>query len=129
MSSSLQRVLIAEDNRVMSDVVCFNLERSGISVEAVYDGRKALRRLQETHFDALLSDYQMPEMDGVELCRSVRKSGPNQDIPIVMISAKGYELDISQLTNELRLSRIIYKPFSPRQVIEAVQRVLSGDHV
>jgi CheY-like chemotaxis protein len=123
------RILIAEDNRVMSDVLKFNLQRSGYSVETVPNGRTALERLEREQFDLLMSDYQMPEVNGEELCRAARHCRPNREIPIIMVSAKGFELDVEGLTRELRLSAILYKPFSPRQVVETVQRVLAEREV
>jgi CheY-like chemotaxis protein len=118
------RILIAEDNRVMSEVMRFNLQRAGFEVETVLNGRRAWERLQEQPYSILLTDHQMPEMAGDELCRQLRQSSLNQDIPVIMISAKGYELDVDMLYSELRISKILFKPFSPRQIVECVSQIL-----
>jgi CheY-like chemotaxis protein len=118
------RILIAEDNRVMSEVMRFNLQRAGFEVEAVSNGRRAWERLQQEPFSILLTDHQMPEMAGDELCRNLRQSTLNQDIPVIMISAKGYELDVEMLHSELRITKVLFKPFSPRQIVESVSQIL-----
>jgi len=121
-----KRVLVAEDNRVMSDVIRFNLQRTGAHVTVASTGSKALEMLLAEDFDALLSDYQMPGLNGEELCRSVRNCGRNEQIPIVMISAKGYEIDKSRLQQELGLTRFLHKPFSARQMVDVVHEALSS---
>ncbi len=120
------RVLVAEDNRVMSDVIRCNLQRTGAVVTVASTGSKALERLRNEDFDALLSDYQMPGLNGEELCRSVRTSERNRQIPIVMISAKGYEIDKPRLQQELGLTRFLHKPFSARQMVDVVQEALAS---
>jgi CheY-like chemotaxis protein len=109
-----KRVLVAEDNRVMSDVIRFNLQRTGAHVTVASTGSKALEMLRNEDFDALLSDYQMPGLNGEELCRSVRTCGRNEQIPIVMISAKGYEIDKPRLQ------------FSARQMVDVVEEALAS---
>jgi len=121
-----KRVLVAEDNRVMSDVIRFNLQRTGAIVTVAPTGSKALEMLLREDFDALLSDYQMPGLNGEELCRSVRQCGRNEQIPIVMISAKGYEIDKPRLQAELGLTRFLHKPFSARQMVDVVQEALAS---
>ena len=121
-----KRVLVAEDNRVMSDVIRFNLQRTGAVVTVAATGSKALEMLLREDFDALLSDYQMPGLNGEELCRSVRQCGRNEQIPIVMISAKGYEIDKPRLQAELGLTRFLHKPFSARQMVDVVQEALAS---
>jgi CheY-like chemotaxis protein len=121
-----KRVLVAEDNRVMSDVIRFNLQRTGAVVTVAATGSKALEMLLREDFDALLSDYQMPGLNGEELCRTVRQCGRNEQIPIVMISAKGYEIDKPRLQAELGLTRFLHKPFSARQMVDVVQEALAS---
>lgn len=123
------RILIAEDSRVMADVMRFNLLRAGYEVEAVGNGRLAWERLEEQPYDLLITDFQMPEMEGDELCRLLRQCPLNQEIPVILVSAKGYEIDTPALQAELGISEVIFKPFSPRQIIETVARILYGTPV
>lgn len=125
MNEFRQRILIAEDSHVMSGVMKFNLEKAGYEVDVAENGRIAAERLQVEPYDLLLTDFQMPEMDGDELCRELRQCPLNDEIPIIMVSAKGFELDIPMLQNELGIVEVVYKPFSPRQIVETVGQVLS----
>lgn len=120
----LPSILIAEDNRVMADVLRFNLARSGFSVTVASNGLVAVELLQAGAFDLVISDYQMPGMNGEELCRWMRSDPRYRTVPVLMCSAKGYELDASRLQEELDISRIFYKPFSPRDVVELVRLTL-----
>lgn len=120
-----QRVLVAEDSAVISNVIKMNLEKAGFEVEVAENGKIAAERLDAEPFDLLLTDYQMPEMDGDELCRRLRQSPLNDEIPIIMVSAKGFELDVPALTAELGIAKFVYKPFSPRNIIQTVNQVLA----
>lgn len=113
-------VLVAEDDRVMSDVIRFNLERAGYVVTVARNGIEACAQLQERQFDILVTDYQMPGMSGEELCRSFRSKSPESHMPIIFLSARGLELDVDRMKAELGIEMLLYKPFSPRLLIEAM---------
>ncbi len=119
-----QRILIAEDSRVISDVMRLNLNRAGFVTETALNGRLAWGRLQSEPFDLLITDFQMPEIEGDELCRLLRQCPLNYDIPVILVSSKGFELDFETLQNELGIAELVYKPFSPRKIVETVIRVL-----
>lgn len=109
----------------MSGVIEFNLVRAGYETVAVVNGRLAWERLLAEPYDLLITDLQMPEMDGDELCRNLRQCPLNDEIPVIMVSSKGFEMDIPAMQLELGISEVIYKPFSPRQIVESVSHVLS----
>ena len=113
-------VLVAEDDRVMSDVIRFNLERRGYQVVVARDGLEAWGLLQTRHFDILVSDYQMPGMSGEELCRTLRATYPDRHLPVIFLSARGLELDATRLKDELQIDMLMFKPFSPRELLAAV---------
>lgn len=82
MATVAPRALVVEDNRVMADVVRFNLSRAGMDVEVAFNGRAALDAFNAAEFDLVITDYQMPEMSGEELCpgdsrRQPQHSGPD----------------------------------------------------
>ena len=112
-ASEYLKILVAEDNRVMGNVIKFNLERSGFDVFLVYDGRAAIERLKEDTFDLVITDYQMPHASGEDICRYVRLDSAHRDLPVILVSAKGIELQISGLVGPDRFTRVIFKPFSP----------------
>ena len=122
MASRL-RILIAEDNRVLADVMRFNLEAEGFEVTVAHNGQKALGIAQTDCFDLIISDYQMPGLSGEELLRGIRADSVNTTAVCVLCSAKGYELDEEQLKDELGLHSIVMKPFSPRELVEVAQEV------
>ena len=124
MNSSAHRVLVAEDNRVLSDVIRFNLKRAGFDVTIAANGAIAIRHLQQESFDLLITDYQMPEMNGEELCQAVREQLQLEHLPILFCTAKGLELDIDQLQSRYGVVQVIHKPFS-MQAISHLARTLT----
>lgn len=118
-------ILIAEDNRVMADVVRFNLERAGFRVTLGRDGVEALEHATRQVFDLVLTDSQMPRMDGQTLCQSLRERPEYANTPIIMCSAKGYELDPQQLKTQYGIDQILLKPFSPKQVVDVITERLA----
>ena len=125
MTIEQQKILIAEDNQVMADVLRFNLERAGYNVTISCSGREALDCLVKESFDLLVTDYQMPHLNGDELCRQLRQDERHREMKIIMCSAKGYELDIDALQKELDIFQIIFKPFSPVQMKQIVAEALA----
>jgi CheY-like chemotaxis protein len=111
-------VLVAEDDRVISDVVRFILERAGYRITVARNGTEAWGLLQSRHFDLLITDYRMPGMNGEELCLAVRTHLPESRLPIIFVSARGLELNVAQMKEELGIETLLFKPFSPRELIE-----------
>ncbi len=122
MASRL-RILIAEDNRVLADVMRFNLEAEGFEVTIAHNGQKALGLAQAECFDLIISDYQMPGLSGEELLRGIRVDSVNTTAVCVLCSANGYELDEQQLKDELGLHSIVMKPFSSRELVALAQDI------
>jgi len=114
--SDAKRVLVAEDNIVLGDVIRFNLQRSGYEVSLARNGVDAFRMLAAGRFDILVTDYDMPGIDGEELCNRVRNDLKLESLRIVMCSAKGLELNRDELKARLSLETILYKPFSIREL-------------
>ncbi len=127
MSEPKKRILIAEDNRVMSAVLRFNLERAGYDVTMAYSGTQAFEFLQNDRFDLLFTDFQMPGMEGNELCRHVREDSRHAGMAIIMCSAKAFEIDIEKLQKEHDIAKVIFKPFSPMVVKQLISEILSRD--
>lgn len=114
------KILIAEDNLVMAHVLQFNLERAGFDVHAAADGALALEAATDETFDVVITDYQMPRMNGEELVRQLRTFPEYMDTPVVLCSAKGYEIDTAQLERDLGIAEVVYKPFSPAHIVELI---------
>lgn len=123
MSQTRQRLLIAEDNPAAAGVLQFTLSKSGFEVIVATNGRAAISKVQAEKFDAIITDYQMPGATGEEVIQAARAGSPNEETPIILCSAKGLELDTVELTNTYNLAHIIYKPFSPRDVVNTVSQL------
>lgn len=119
------RVLIVEDNSALANVLKFNLVRSGFDVTIARNGREAWDIVKSSPADLIITDHQMPEMSGIELCQKVRQHEKMQDIPIILVTAKQLELDIDHIRSELRITRTFSKPFSPAAIIKAVRDEMS----
>ncbi len=118
-----KRVLVAEDNVVLGDVIRFNLQRSGFEVTLARNGNEALRMVESRPFDILVTDYEMPGIDGEELCRRVRNDADLNGLRIVMCSAKGLEMDREEIKARLCIEAILYKPFSIRELTTLLERL------
>lgn len=120
------RILIAEDNQALSSVLRFNLERAGHEVIIANDGAEAFELVQESQYDVVLTDQQMPRMTGHEFCTRMREMDNYASIPVIMLTAKGLELELSELKNELGISATFIKPFSPSAVVRRVSECLES---
>lgn len=118
----MTRVLIADDDTVVRDVVRRYLERDGLEVAIAQDGAEARRLLGSTDIDVAVLDVMMPESDGLTLCRDLRRDG-NYNLPVILLTALGEQDDrIAGL--EAGADDYLTKPFSPRELALRVQAVL-----
>ena len=123
-AGSPRRILVVEDNPALALVAGFNLQRAGYQVTTACNGVEAWGLLGEEPFDLVITDQQMPEMTGSELCEAMRDSEAHARIPVVLLTAKGLELDVRRLKEELGVVRTFSKPYSPSELVEAVHDLL-----
>lgn len=121
MSNEDKHILVAEDNAALASVVRFNLERAGFQVTVAHNGRAAWEAVQDETFDLVITDQQMPEMTGCEFCAKFRSVDRFRDTPVIMLTAKGMELELPKLKAELGIAATFLKPFSPREIVAAVE--------
>jgi two-component system, OmpR family, response regulator VicR len=114
---SLKKILVVDDEKPIADILQFNLKKEGYEVVCAYDGNEALRKVEEFHPDLILLDIMLPQRDGMEVCREVRKK---YEIPIIMLTAKDSEID-KVLGLELGADDYVTKPFSTRELIARVK--------
>jgi DNA-binding response OmpR family regulator len=117
------RVLIVEDERDIRDLVLFHLEREGFQVSSASSGEEALRQVRHASPDLVLLDLMLPAMGGLEVCRKLRQDPATVALPIVILTAKGDEVD-RVLGLELGADDYIVKPFSPKELLARVRAVL-----
>lgn len=113
-------ILIVDDDPNLREVVRYALERADFSVREAGDGRAALDAFEEQEPTLIVLDVLMPELDGIEVCRSLRT---RSQVPIVFLSSRGEELD-RVLGLELGGDDYITKPFSPRELVSRIKAVL-----
>ena len=119
---------MVEDNAALLGVLRFNLVRSGFRVDVAENGRIAWDTLTDSQsgYDLIITDHQMPEMTGLELCDRLRKMESYRSVPIILLTAKRLELDIEEVQKQFGLSAIYPKPFSPNKIVEQVQDLIAS---
>jgi phosphate regulon transcriptional regulator PhoB len=117
------RVLIVEDEPDIRELVVHHLRREGYQVSAASSGEEALRQVQAAPPDLVILDLMMPAMDGLEVCRRLRQDPATASLPIVMLTAKGDEVD-RVLGLEIGADDYVVKPFSPKELLARVRAVL-----
>ena len=125
----MARVLIAEDSLMTARVLQRYLERAGIDVSVAYDGSHAWQLLSRQPVDALLMDYAMPGMDGEQLCSRVRLDERLRDLPIVLVTGRGYEINVEALREKYSLAAVFIKPFSLKELLDATRRAVNAPAV
>jgi two-component system OmpR family response regulator/two-component system alkaline phosphatase synthesis response regulator PhoP len=122
-SSAAPRVLVVEDDTSIRELLALHLGLEGFSCTTLDDGREALRRLQQEPFDLLVLDLMLPGVDGITLCRAVRRDGPNKDALILMLTARREESD-KVLGLESGADDYLAKPFGIREFLARVAALL-----
>jgi two-component system, chemotaxis family, chemotaxis protein CheY len=117
-----KRILTVDDSKTMRDMVSFTLRKAGFDVNEAEDGKQALSVLSGGRFDLIITDLNMPVMDGISLIKNVRASTPHRGVPILILttesdSAKKADGKAAGATGWL------VKPFSPEKLVELVMRV------
>lgn len=116
----MTRVLVAEDSFALANLLRFVLMNAGYDVDLQRTGSSALQAAQTNKYDLMILDQQMPNLTGLEVIAEVRRESNNFDTPVFLCTAKTHELDLEEIIDRLGVSRIIQKPFSPRELIELV---------
>lgn len=120
---SQAKILVVEDEEDVLELVRYNLEKNGYLTDTALNGRKAIEKARSKSPALILLDLMLPEVDGLEVCRTVKKDPKTADIPVIMLTAKGTEADIVAGL-EMGADDYITKPFSPRVLMARVKAVL-----
>ena len=120
MSGIQSRILVAEDNPAMARVLAFNLARAGFDVVTASNGEEAWEQLQRIPVDLIITDQQMPRMEGLDCCRRLRSLERYRETPIILLTAKAFELDHEALAKEVGIVSVFSKPFSPSELVQFV---------
>lgn len=118
-----QKILIVDDEPEAVELVEFNLKQAGFDVSSAADGDEALRKARAQLPALVVLDVMLPEVDGLEVCKVLRRDPATANIPIIMLTAKAAEID-RVLGLELGADDYVTKPFSPRELVLRIRKVL-----
>ncbi|EIQ81356.1 two-component response regulator [Streptococcus canis] len=113
----MKKILIVDDEKPISDIIKFNLTKEGYDIVTAFDGREAVTVFEEEKPDLIILDLMLPELDGLEVAKEIRKTS---HIPIIMLSAKDSEFD-KVIGLEIGADDYVTKPFSNRELLARVK--------
>ena len=119
----MSHVLIIEDDEHIRDLIALHIGLEGHQTTGIGDGHEGLRRATSEPFDLVVLDLMLPGVDGIAICRAIRRSGPNQDVPILMLTARREETD-KVLGLESGADDYLAKPFGIRELVARVRALL-----
>lgn len=120
---SPKSILVVDDEAHIVHVVCLKLRNAGFDVRTASDGEEALELATQQPPDLIITDLQMPYLDGLAMCERLKKAPTTSEIPAIMLTARGHALAQSDL-QKTNIRKVMSKPFSPREVLEIVDGIL-----
>jgi DNA-binding response OmpR family regulator len=118
-----KKILIVDDEKDIVDLISYNLEKEGFAVLKAYDGESALKLVDTKKPDLVILDLMLPGMRGLEVCKFIRKNPAIETLPIIMLTAKGDQVD-KILGLEMGADDYVTKPFNVRELIARIHAVL-----
>lgn len=115
-------ILAVDDSKTMRDMVSFTLKEAGYEVVDAEDGRQALEKLKSSRVDAVITDLNMPNMNGFELIRALRSDPAYKNAPILMLTTEGDDAK-KQEGKSAGATGWIVKPFNPEKLVQVVKKV------
>ena len=116
----MKKILVVDDEKPISDIIKFNMAKEGYEVLTAFDGREALEVFAAENPDIIILDLMLPEIDGLEVARTIRKTS---NVPIIVLSAKDTEFD-KVIGLEIGADDYVTKPFSNRELQARVKALL-----
>ena len=117
-----KRILVVDDETHIVQVLSLKLRNAGYEVVSAGDGEEAFDLAVRDRPDLVITDFQMPYMTGLELARSLAAHAATRGVPVVMLTARGYALDDSELRSA-QITEVLSKPFSPRAILDLAGRL------
>ena len=118
-----RKILVVDDEAVLTETIAYNLEQAGYQVTTAADGASALEAARREKLDLIILDVMLPEMDGLEVCRQLRREGSTETTPIMMLTARGDEID-KVVGLEVGADDYVTKPFGRRELLARVRALL-----
>jgi DNA-binding response OmpR family regulator len=119
-------VLLCDDEIYILRAAEFKFRRAGFDVQIAADGEEAWEAIRARRPDLLITDCEMPRLDGLGLIQRVRQDPALADLPVLMLTGKGFELDSRELATRWNVLAVIPKPFSPRALVAQAETILAG---
>jgi CheY-like chemotaxis protein len=118
-----RKVLVVDDEIHIIHVVAIKLRNNGYEVISAENGEEAFVLAYKEKPDIIVTDFQMPGMTGLELVRELRQNETTKDIPVIMLTARGFAVEDKE-KEELEISELLSKPFSPKELLRSIEDVL-----
>lgn len=122
-----KRILLCDDEIHILRAAEFKLKRAGYEVRIASDGQEGWETIEAWRPDVVVTDCQMPRLDGFGLVRRIRENPATEHLPVLMLTAKGFELSASELADKYQVRGLIAKPFSPRELLQTITQILQGE--
>ena len=119
-----QKILLCDDEIHIVNASKFKFQRAGYEVFTACDGEDAWCVIEQHMPDLVITDYQMPRLDGIGLVTKIREHEHTNHIPVLMLTAKGLELSSVEMCRKYGISKIVHKPFSPRDLLRRAEELL-----
>ncbi len=117
------KILVVDDEIYIVHILDFSLGMEGYEVLTALDGEQALEKARAEHPDLIVLDIMMPKLDGYETCKLLKADDNTKQIPVILLSAKGRNVD-QKIGFEVGADDYITKPFSPRKLVERINAIL-----
>ena len=119
----MKKIVLIEDDADLYSLIQYNLEKEGFAVSSAHDGEEALLQLKEAKPDAVLLDWMLPRVSGIEVCRQIRRTPAWKDLPVIILTARGEEGDRVRGLDS-GADDYVVKPFSPNELIARLRAVI-----
>jgi two-component system, OmpR family, alkaline phosphatase synthesis response regulator PhoP len=119
----MSKILIVDDEQDIVELVSYNLEKEGFKTVKAYDGEAAMGMVSSEKPDLMILDLMLPKMNGLDVCRAIRRNPETANLPIIMLTAKGDEID-KIIGLEIGADDYVTKPFSVKELIARVRTIL-----
>jgi DNA-binding response OmpR family regulator len=118
-------VLLCDDDVHILRAAEIKFSRAGFDVRAATDGVDAWQEIERRRPDLVITDCQMPRMNGLELVERIRATPAVEGLPVIMLTAKGFELSHEELAQRSGIAAVVCKPFSPRELLRMAEEILT----
>jgi DNA-binding response OmpR family regulator len=124
-----KRILLCDDEAHILRAAEFKFKRAGYEVFCASDGQEGWELLLAHRPDIVVTDCQMPRMNGLQLAERIKQTPETSGLPVIMLSAKGFELSPEDIREKFGIRALLAKPFSPRELFQRVEATLAGEEV